>query len=366
MPLCVHLLPDTDAAGAENQALSLLSELRERPDLDLELVHFGIGRNHERFEALGIPIRELGRRARLSLDFPRRVRALRRLYGSAPPDILHTWLFEANVVGLWAARRWPRTQVVIAQRSGTMERTMPSHLRAARMVLGRADFAIANSPEGAELLRDLGLDAGRIAVVPQGIAADRLAVERAPDQVRAAVGVDPAAPLLVTVGRADGTKDYPGLMVALELVRAARPGTALVLVGPTAEEMRALGVDLPGGVHAVGWQDRPGDFMNAADVVVIPSWTEGHSNVAGEALMLGRPVATTDTGAHPAIVAEAGGRVVPIRRPDLLADAALELLAAPPDPAAVRAVARERLDADQAVERTWQVYQGLLDGRRAS
>src|SRR2546423_8786279 len=111
-PRCVHLLPATEAAGAENQALSLLRQLHDRAELDLELVCFRRGRNHERFEEIGIPVHVLESRARLSIDLPRRVRALRRLYADDRPAVLHTWLFEGNVVGLFAARVWPQTAVV--------------------------------------------------------------------------------------------------------------------------------------------------------------------------------------------------------------------------------------------------------------
>ena len=100
---CVHLVPETYPAGAENQALALLRELRARDELALEVVCFESGRSHQKFLALDIPVHVIGRRRRLSMDFRRRVRALRSIYADEPPDILHTWLFEANVVGLAAA-----------------------------------------------------------------------------------------------------------------------------------------------------------------------------------------------------------------------------------------------------------------------
>jgi glycosyltransferase involved in cell wall biosynthesis len=137
----------------------------------------------------------------------------------------------------------------------------------------------------------------------------------------------------------------------------------LVLVGPSRDQVESLGLELPPRTIAAGWQDTPADFLAAADVVAISSWTEGNSNVATEALTLGRPVATTDTGDHPAVVAEAYGHVVPIRRPDLLGDAIAQLLLAPPEPDAVRAVARRRLSVEAGVGATVAVYDRLLEAR---
>src|SRR5438445_664076 len=125
--LCAHLLPDTDDAGAEMQALYLIRALVECNELAPELAYFEPGRGHARFAQLGIPMRELGRRRRFILDYRSRVRRLRQAYAARPPAILHTWLFEGNTVGLGAARAWPDTRVVIAQRSGTMERDMQRH-----------------------------------------------------------------------------------------------------------------------------------------------------------------------------------------------------------------------------------------------
>lgn len=356
----MHVIPDTDDAGAENQALLLLRALAERGDLRLEVVYFGEGRAHPRFEALGIPLRRLSRRGRLATDFPRRVRALRRLYSDDPPALLHTWLFEANAIGLAAARGLRGTRVVVGQRSGTMEREMRGHFAAMRLLYRGAAHAISNSREGAALLRDLGLAEESITVVAQGVGEERLTTGRSGAEVRQALGLPGGAPLVVSVGRADQTKDYPTLFGAMERVWAERPDVRLALVGPAAEQVEALGLALPERAVAAGWQERPADFLAAADVVAISSWTEGNSNVAAEALMLGRPVAATDTGDHPAVVREAGGRVVPIRDPDALGGAIAALLADSPAPESVREAAGRRLSVQAGVDATAAVYERLL------
>jgi glycosyltransferase involved in cell wall biosynthesis len=331
--------------------------------LRLELVYFGVGRAHERFAALGIPMRLLPRRGRLALDFPRRVSALRRVYRDDPPALVHTWLFEANAIGLAAARGLRGTKVVISQRSGTMERSMRGHFAAMRLLYPRAAHAISNSTEGARLLHDIGMSESSVTVVTQGVGAERLATRRSGEEVRQELGVPGHVPLIVCVGRGDHTKDFPTLFRAFERVSSAHPDARLLLIGPTEEEVRGLAPDLPDRAIAAGWQDQPADFLAAADVVAISSWTEGNSNVAAEALMLGRPVATTDTGDHPSVVADAGGRVVPIRDAELLASAIGELLDEPPAPEDVRAAAGRRLSVQAGVDGTVAVYQHLLGGQ---
>ena len=76
--------------------------------------------------------------------------------------------------------------------------------------------------------------------------------------------------------------------------------------------------------------------------------------------MLGCPVVTTNTGAHVPIVTAAGGRVVPIRDPDALARAVLDLLDAPPSRESVVAAACPQLDNGRVVEAMVRIYERLL------
>ena len=359
-PLCVHLLPSTEDAGAEKQALYLLEALRDAGVVQVELAYFAEGRAHREFEALGISMRRIGRDRRLAFDLRRRVRALRGLYGADPPAILHAWLTEAMLVGLAAARSWRDARVVVAHQTIRIEEELPGAAALVlRRLIKRADHAIANSRAGLASLRGL-LPATKVSLIDNGVPPARVRPARSPAEVRRALGVAPSTPLAVAVGRPDATKDFPTLVAAMERVRATLKEATLVLVGVAPSDFDRLGICISEATLPVGWQSNPVDFMQAADVVVISSLIEGHSNVADEALLLGRPVASTDVGAHPAIVAETGGAVVPVSRPDLLADSILSLLGNPPDPARVRAVAATRLAMAPVVSDVVAVYERLL------
>jgi glycosyltransferase involved in cell wall biosynthesis len=357
----VHVLPCTDDAGAENQARYLIKAFRDDDaNVDVELAYFREGRAHARFVELNVPMHRLGSRGPLAIDARRRAKALADL--AEPPAILHTWLYEANVVGALATRHLPGTRLVITQRSGTMMREDLMRSRITAWLRRRADHALANSRDGVDLLLDLGFDPQRITLVPNALPEERTRIRASRAEVRSHLRIRDDEPVICVVGRPDETKDFPGLFEAMVLLWRARPELRLVLVGPTVEGLDALGASPPEGVRVLGWQDDPASIMAACDVVAIPSCTEGHSNVADEALMLGLPVVTTDTGQHPTLVSASGGRIVPIRRPDLLAEAIVELLAQPPDPNAVRHAARRSLSSEGACAVTRRVYDSLICG----
>jgi glycosyltransferase involved in cell wall biosynthesis len=360
----LFLLGTTGSGGAENQCRYLLRALHGR-GVGVELAYFRRGPHHERFEEIGIPLHELGARAPLTVDWPRRVVALKRLIGRRRPDLLHAWLYEAQLVALFATQARPTPQVVLAQRSSGVLPRYRRHILALRLLRRRADHVIANSTAGADLIAGaVGIGRDRISVVANSIPPERVAPHAPSGAMRERAGIEASAPLVCSVGRIghQRAKDYAVLRVALDRLWAVLPSAELIALGPTPAELeRELG-PLDDRLHAIGWQPNPADWMNAADVVVVHSLSEGYSNVAGEALMLGKPVASTDTGGHVSLVARAGGRVVPVGRGDLLGEAILALLRDPPQPESVAATARDELSIDRGADATLSIYDRLLSG----
>ena len=361
-PRCVVLVPETNDAGAENQARYLIDGLRGSAEFDVTLAYFEPGRAHETFLAGGVPSVQAPRRRRLRADLVGRPLRLRRAVGS-PPDLLHTWLPEGNIIGLLAALGWRGTRVVISQRGSWNELDTRFHARLQRLLLPRANHAISNSPGGARVLEEMGMPAERISVIANGVPLARLAIDADPAELRRRHGWD-RNPVVAWVGRGDARalahRDLPTLYAAIAALRRTHPNAELAMIGPTGEELRAAGHEPPEWADPLGWIAAPAAYLRAADAVVISSRIEGNSNVAGEAMMLGTPVVSTDCGAHCELVAAASGRVVPVGSPEMLAEALAQTLADPPDREAVSATAREALSVERMVRETTDVYRRVL------
>ncbi len=367
----MHVIPTTAQAGAETRARELLMGLAERGEFDLELVHFAPGLAHERFRELDLPMRQISQRTRFAIDFPRLSWRLRRAYRDRPPAILHTWLPHANIAGLLGFRWVPQTRVVVTQCGGRGEEIFyPRQIQVQRKLLRRADHGISNSSDGAVALQEWGMAPDDVSLVPNGVSDERVATTRPAADIRTELGVGPGAALVVTATRVNDRaaahqKDIDGLLAAVGQVRARHPGTTLALVGPSADELTTAGIDLPQWARATGFVARPADYLQAADVVAISSRSEGMSNVACEALMLGRPVVTTRVGDHVAVVEQSGGRAVPVASPQALAAGIAELIENPPDAETVRETARRTLSLDRMVDTTSAIYERLLAGSAA-
>jgi glycosyltransferase involved in cell wall biosynthesis len=100
---------------------------------------------------------------------------------------------------------------------------------------------------------------------------------------------------------------------------------------------RALGV--AERLHVAGEvaHERVPLWLQAADVVALPSVAEGFPNSVREALACGRPVVATPVGDLPRVLTPEAGRLVPIGDHDALVRALASALAAVWDPDAIRA-----------------------------
>ena len=99
--------------------------------------------------------------------------------------------------------------------------------------------------------------------------------------------------------------------------------------------------------------------MNALDVFVLSSRSEGFPNVVGEAMATARPCVVTDVGDAAALLGTTG-RVVPARDPAALAAAIVELLALSSEERRnLGQAARARLIAEFSLQRTVERFTAL-------
>lgn len=210
-------------------------------------------------------------------------------------------------------------------------------IRAQLLAAGRAAAGLLAVSEA--LKRDmaaLGIPEEKIRVHRTGIDLDLF--RPAPDREAAKAALGIAGPLLVSAGALLPRKGQDLALAAL----ARLPEATLILAGDGPDRARLEGIARRDGIaHRVRFLgNRPhhelAALLAAADVMVLPTVSEGLSNVWVEALASGTPVVTSDVGGAPEVIdAPVLGRLVR-RDPEAIAAAVGALLAAPPDPAAVR------------------------------
>lgn len=184
----------------------------------------------------------------------------------------------------------------------------------------------------------LGMDEDRIRVHYTGVDLERFAPQ---DRVAAKAHFGLASPVILSVGHLIARKGQDLLIRALPDL----PGATLILAGqgPDRGAFEQLAQDL-GVAERVGFlgavpHDQLPVLYNAADVMALPSASEGLANAWVEALACGTPIVISDVGgARELLTDETAGRIVD-RTPEAVGATLKEMLSAPPDRVTVRKAA---------------------------
>lgn len=229
---------------------------------------------------------------------------------------------------------------------------------------GAAEGMLAVSAALKADMAAMGLGAERIRVHHTGVDLDRFRpVERI--GAKAALGI--GGPLLLTVGHLIERK---GQLLVVDAV-AELPGATLMIVGdgPLRPRLEARIAELGLGerVRLLGPQPHEAlpALYAAADLMVLPSASEGLANAWVEAIASGTPVVIADAGgARELVDRPAAGRIV-ARRVEAIVAAVRELLGDPPAQGEVRAAA-ERFTWDANRDALHAHLVGVAAGDKAS
>ncbi|HYF46322.1 MAG TPA: glycosyltransferase family 4 protein [Acidimicrobiales bacterium] len=162
---------------------------------------------------------------------------------------------------------------------------------------------------------------------------------------------------LVSVGRLQWRKGYEYALLAVRRLLDRGVAVTYEIVGEEAD-----GRATRHAVHDLGLadavtltppqgRDEVAGRLAAADVLLLPSLSEGIANAALEAMATARPVVVTDCGGMVEAVTDGvEGRVVPVRDPEATADATADVLAHPGAAAAMGRAGRARVEADHDLD----------------
>ncbi|WP_159976526.1 MULTISPECIES: glycosyltransferase [unclassified Novosphingobium] len=269
---------------------------------------------------------------------------VRRLHAERPFDLVDAQFFFPDGPAAAIIARELGLPLTIKSRGADIHfwGQRPHALKQMREAASQAAGLLAVSQALREDMIALGMPAERIDIHYTGLDREKFhPIERG--AARALVSAMPnlqiwsEGPLLVTPGALIPRKGQGIVIEALTRLPEAR----LALAGAGEDEMRLkalarrLGVEER--VHFLGLIDHEllPHVLCAADVLVLPSASEGLANVWIEGLACGTPIVIPDIGGAREIVSdESAGRIAE-RTPDAIASAVADILANPPSQADV-------------------------------
>jgi glycosyltransferase involved in cell wall biosynthesis len=320
-------------------------------------------------EAGVVSLGELGRFH--ATPVPSRLAPLRRAIASA--DVVHVVGYRDPVgtVALLEARR--RHVPALLEAVGMLERRVRSLALKGVFdaTLGRAIVAgvrvviVSSSVEATDVTR-AGIPPDRIRVRPNGVDVDELLPLPARGRMREGFGIDPQAPLVLSIARLSPIKRHVDLVRAVATIERLH----LLIAGP--DEGDGTAVSIRDAIRAAGIEDRAhllvGGLWGAekaaaladADVFALPSAYESFGSAAAEAACVGLPVVLTDRCGVKDVLAAPG----PVPPGDVSAFAETLRGALAPDARqrslAEAATVRERLSWSSLAEAQLEIYRAAI------
>lgn len=273
------------------------------------------------------------------------------------PDVIHAYnLFSPLTTATLAKQLLGAALVVKVLRGGTlgdMDRMLKRRFGRQRFEILRrqVDAFVAISNEIASELAAVGVPDARRVFIPNGVDTDHFVPVTATVRAERRRQLHlPPGPLAVYAGRLVPEKHVDRLLAAWQDVHAVYPRASLLLLGEGQEE-NALRLQAGPGVIFGGRVDDVAPYLQAADLFVLPSATEGLSNSLLEAMATGLPVLATAVGGAPDVIgAGQSGRLIAVDDVPALQAALLELLGDTRLRSRLGHSARQRMLADYSLD----------------
>lgn len=384
----LHLIEDLGPGGAERLLYTNLKHLDpERFQHTVLTVFSSTGHWADPIRQLGVNIESLG--CTSLRDFPVGIARLRKRLKIDPPDLIHTHLWAANVIGRIAGRlagvpvissvHNPDHEPEAWEDGSDVSRTKRVLAREIDRLSARfgCDRMIAVSEYTRQSAhRCLGFPLERIELLYNPIDAEVFASAGDPEHDRKALlselQLAEDSLLLLNIGRLTPQKGQIYAVRALPNILKQYPTTNLVLVGIATDnqwfaglqaEIQLLGV--ADHVHFLGARSDVPNLLRACDIFIFPSLYEGLGMALIEAMAAGCACIASAGGPLPEIVQPGvDGLLVEPRNEKLLGEAVCELLGNSSRRTSMGAAAREsalkRFQPQPAADKLATIYESMF------
>lgn len=356
----------------EAHIYNLLTALKEQSEIQSCCAVFGESLFTQRLRNCDIPIKIFSRRGRFS------VRLLGDLVGYVRHgrfDGVHCHGYVGMVYGLLAAAlaRVPLRIVTIhsdVRRPGRGLTLFSQGSFLLAKLLGAYFIAVSDDLRQ-QVIQKLGLSSRKIFRVHNGIAVDAFHGEEQPAALRQQLGASSADTVVSIIGRLGEEKGHEYFLhAARQLLDKDEQFFFLILGdGPLESKIKALVRDLriAHRVRFLGFIQDVKPYLCATDVCVIASLHEGIPYALLEAMSLGRPIVSTQTGGLVEVLRDGHEAImVPVKSAVHIRDAVLRLAGDKELAKQLGLAARRRQEASFSssimAEQTAAVYRGLYKG----
>ena len=285
-------------------------------------------------------------------------------------DILQTQSWGTLIEGVTAATL-ARTPMTVHCEHGILEE-QSRHILLQRWLWPRVSQVAAVADHLADRMASLvGFPRDGIKVIPNGIDTDRFCpLRESQHQLRRKFGIPHEGLLIGTAARLVPVKNHIGTLQTIARLQkeSIQAHYALAGDGPLRDELQQVAQDLSISeqVHFLGDVRNVHEFLNALDIFVLFSHSEGMSITVLEAMACGLPVVVSSVGSNPKLVPDGdAGYVVPSGDVESLVNAIRSLAGDPHKRHAMGLAGRRRVEEYYSIAQMVQNYSDMYQNLSA-
>ncbi len=368
----LHLVDGLRVGGAEKLIVTFAQELRRYPH---ELTIVSLQRNEPvmrtAVETAGARVIPLHSKRLIN---PQRFGQLWQLVRRERFAVIHTHLTAANILGGVVGRLTGTPVVTTLHNTKLISQEHFYHGRLENYVLTHLTDQVIGVGWQVAAVHQARLGLDNLIILPNAVALRPPLAAAERNRVRAALVDDPAAVILLAVGRLRPQKGFLDLLTAFAQVSRHCPQARLLIAGKGEQEAELAAeiaaLNLEKQVRLLGLRHDIPDLLDACDIYVSAAHWEGLPVSMLEAMAAARPCVVTAVGDVPQVMDDTTGVVLPPQRPDLLAQALQQLIGAPEQWPVLGQAARQKVaasfSADVWTENLLSLYQQLAADKRRS
>jgi len=301
-----HIITSLNIGGTEKFLLAVLRNLNDK-------YYFSVGYLKEReqtageIEKLGIPV--------IKFNFFSLIKYLKK----NKPQIIHTHLYRANIIGRIAGKIAEIQTIISSQRSIDGWKKF-YHVWLDKFTANFCDLIIANSQSAKNILitREK-IPSSKIIVIYNGVALPST--------------LYPLPSTLFTVGYIGRLHKEKGVYLIPEIIKIVlgkNKNIKFLIYGDGPEkqslELKIRNLKLENSVKFLGWQTNLKDVYASIDILLLPSEEESFPQAALESISYGVPVVASDVGGVSEVVEhQKTGILIKSKSPESFADAILSI-----------------------------------------
>lgn len=300
-----HLIASNFFGGPEKQIIEHAKRINHRHYNFILISFIERGQSNEMANAAeesGISLRTL------KTDNPFNPNVILRLMAilkEEKVDVICAHGYKSNIVGRIASWFGDIPQISVSRGWTTESPKIRLYERLDKFFLRFADHVVAVSEGQKKKLLKIGINPEKLTMIWNSANLDN-SINNAESALKKELGINGDCAIVVSAGRLSPEKNFGGFIEAAKAVAAGYEHIVFAVFGEG-----ALRNELEKKIKLAGLQKRfflPGykknfsDLLNGADIFVLPSLTEGLSNVILEAYALKKPVIATNVGGNPEVV----------------------------------------------------------------